>query len=57
VKTEYDSTRKKKKKNRIGEDSRRPEVQDADNSKGFVIQKELNVLIVITECDCIIDVN
>jgi hypothetical protein len=42
VKIEYDSTRKKKKK-RIRENSTRPEVQDADNSEGFGIQKELSV--------------
>jgi hypothetical protein len=42
MKTEYDSSRKKKKK-RTRENSKRPEVQDADNSEGFGIQKELNV--------------
>jgi hypothetical protein len=40
VKTEYDSTRKR---NRIRENSRRQEVQDADSGEGFGTQKELNV--------------
>jgi hypothetical protein len=39
VKTAYNSTWKK----RIRENYRRPEVQDADNSAGFGIQKKLNV--------------
>jgi hypothetical protein len=41
VKIEYDSIRKTK--NRMPEDSRRPEVQDADNSEGFGMQKGLSV--------------
>jgi hypothetical protein len=42
VKTEYDSTW--------------PEVQDADHSEGFGIQKELNVWIIITEYNCESDI-
>jgi hypothetical protein len=53
VKTEYDTTRKKK---RIRENYRIPEVQDADNSEGFGIQKESNMRIIITECNCESDV-
>jgi hypothetical protein len=49
---EYDSTRN----NRTRENSRRPEAQDTDNSEGFVIQKELNVWIIITECNCESDI-
>jgi hypothetical protein len=41
VKRAYDSTRKKGK--RIRREFQKPEVQDADNSEGFGIQKELNV--------------
>jgi hypothetical protein len=41
AKTEHDSIRKTK--NRIAENYRRPEVQDADNSDEFGIQKEMNM--------------
>jgi hypothetical protein len=53
VKTEYDRTRKR---NRIRENPRRPEAQDADNSEGFGIQEESNVCIIITECNCESDI-
>jgi hypothetical protein len=43
-------------KKRIRQNSRRPEVQDADNREGFVSQKGLNVSTVLTKCECAGDV-